>query len=168
MMWCDYRACVVVVRAVVQTVVPRLLTTATRFRYQRCRSLVFWRAMRVHRIDSLKRDCNHLKNHIYLLNLPVFFQIRNLKYFEHRKSFVLLKIFILPPLGFFLSWSREDSHPLPPSCYAPGYQAYPCAIARCVRRIAKSYYKLHHVSLSVHPPALVEQLGSHWTDFREI
>jgi hypothetical protein len=40
-----------------------------------------------------------------------------------------------------------------------------CVPFRRVRKIAKSDYYLNHVCPSVHP---MEQLGSHWTDFREI
>ena len=42
------------------------------------------------------------------------------------------------------------------------------ADCRHVCKIAKSYYFLRHVCLPVRPPAPVEQLGSHSTDFHDI
>jgi len=37
-----------------------------------------------------------------------------------------------------------------------------------VRKIAKSDYLLHHVCLYIPSFVRMEQLGSHWTDFREL
>ena len=43
-----------------------------------------------------------------------------------------------------------------------------CVPFRRVRKIAKGDYYLRHVCLSICPSVRIEQLDSHWTDFREL